>query len=459
MDSILRQAREAERKQSINEAMRLWFDAFNEYQLRLHDYHEAFACANQIERLAGHVPLEKCPEILLYYTVIADLYYEFEDYENSLDLLDYVVSHPRMAERVGTLARAYYTLGLTYLMLKEYERAEGAFKLTVHRQHVVMKDSIDKDTWDEKGRAGLGYLYLVNEEFQRSITPLRNVVAALNHTGEYKEAGEYAALLAYSYTKLNKLDSACYYIGQADDLFSMAKPVRIRWGLLHWVAAEYELAMGRLSDSHEAFLLSYREVQARKEELNSIKLFNVRRVPRRNWDDDPQKESEKSYSLFDRIITDTAIGLLILIPLLIFLMRKRMPAQPVEKEKTETDSQKDEALYAQITSYMEESKPYLSPTFDIDDLCEALRVGTKSVSGAINRIGQRNFRSFVNHYRVNTAIDLMSSAHGSRMSVDALALEAGFSDRSSFWRAFKKEKGLSPTEYSKNIEVPDETLP
>jgi AraC-like DNA-binding protein len=36
-------------------------------------------------------------------------------------------------------------------------------------------------------------------------------------------------------------------------------------------------------------------------------------------------------------------------------------------------------------------------------------------------------------------------------SIDAIALESGFSSRTTFYRAFKKEKGMIPSDYfSKN---------
>jgi AraC-like DNA-binding protein len=455
IEQLLREAKAAEHNQKTHEAMALWFDAFNAYQLYQREYPKAFECANEIERLSQQPGTELYPSTLYYYTAIARLYYEFGDYENSINLLEHVLAHPRLAEQAGTLGRAYYDLGVVYLTTRQFGKAEGSLKLAVHHRSIVVNDSTGSDVWADKGMCGLGVIRFMQGRHRHAATLLRGSVERLSQGGHYKSAGEYAAWLGYAYTKMARPDSAYYYLCEADTYYSMAKPARLRWGLLHFIVSEYELAQGNIGASQAASIVAFREVAERMEELNAIKLVNVRRTPR-NWKDDEPVEQEEPFSLFDRVITDLSIGLFILIPLLMFWAYKLMKKSRMVAKKRVPSIEREVEQYRQIMGYMETQKPYLSPTFDIEELCEALHINTKSASAAINHIGQRNFRSMVNHYRINAAIELMNNVQGSKLSIDALALEVGFADRSNFWRAFKKQEGVSPTEYAKQGKKPIE---
>jgi YesN/AraC family two-component response regulator len=52
---------------------------------------------------------------------------------------------------------------------------------------------------------------------------------------------------------------------------------------------------------------------------------------------------------------------------------------------------------------------------------------------------------------VKEAIHLLSQQASTSKSVDEIADTAGFNDRKSFYRVFKKTTGLSPTDFRKNM--------
>lgn len=49
--------------------------------------------------------------------------------------------------------------------------------------------------------------------------------------------------------------------------------------------------------------------------------------------------------------------------------------------------------------------------------------------------------------RVDEAVRLVSDGWLDTHTIDALATECGFANRVSFYRAFKQQKGVSPTEF------------
>lgn len=103
-------------------------------------------------------------------------------------------------------------------------------------------------------------------------------------------------------------------------------------------------------------------------------------------------------------------------------------------------------LYDMILNKLEHDKPYLDSGFNITMLCESLNRSERYVSLAINKIGKTNFNRLVVRYRINEARRLIT-VYGSSVMLNDIADQSGFANRISFYRSFKDETGLSPTEY------------
>jgi AraC-like DNA-binding protein len=68
------------------------------------------------------------------------------------------------------------------------------------------------------------------------------------------------------------------------------------------------------------------------------------------------------------------------------------------------------------------------------------------VSQAINKMGKTNFNRLVVRYRINEARRLIT-LHGEAVIMNDVAEQSGFANRISFYRSFREETGLSPTEF------------
>ena len=97
-----------------------------------------------------------------------------------------------------------------------------------------------------------------------------------------------------------------------------------------------------------------------------------------------------------------------------------------------------------ILSFMSEEKPYLNPDFRIINISEKLNIPIHHCSYIINYEFDKNFRDWINEYRIEFFIQQFM-LKSDRMTIEALAYESGFSTPATFYNAFKKEKGVSPS--------------
>jgi len=95
---------------------------------------------------------------------------------------------------------------------------------------------------------------------------------------------------------------------------------------------------------------------------------------------------------------------------------------------------------------MDGKKPYLKADFQIIDLAGELNIPVHKCSFIINNLIGKNFRDWINGYRVSFFIDRYTEK-SDKMTIEAIAFESGFKSLGTFYNAFKKETGLMPTSY------------
>jgi AraC-like DNA-binding protein len=99
-----------------------------------------------------------------------------------------------------------------------------------------------------------------------------------------------------------------------------------------------------------------------------------------------------------------------------------------------------------LNQFMEQDKPFLNPTFRLHNLAEALDIAPHHCSYLINIEYGKNFNQWVNEHRIEYFIHLHQQ-HSSTHTLEALAYEAGFSNRRTMHNAFLKIHGQPPGVY------------
>ncbi len=123
------------------------------------------------------------------------------------------------------------------------------------------------------------------------------------------------------------------------------------------------------------------------------------------------------------------------------------------KEKDQTEKYRNSGmtkevageLYIKLLSLMEEEKPYLYPKLSLAGLARQLDISPNQLSQIINQEAQVNFHDFINYYRVEEFISRANQ--NKKFSLLSLALDSGFNSKSSFNTIFKKQKGITPSQY------------
>lgn len=113
-------------------------------------------------------------------------------------------------------------------------------------------------------------------------------------------------------------------------------------------------------------------------------------------------------------------------------------------DKAEED-RKMNNLYRKVMLYMSEEKPYLDPSFCMNDLAGKVYSNKLYLSRTINILSGRNFRQFVNYHRIQYAIALFKK--DPKLKIGEVWEMSGFNSGVSFNMAFKVNTGKTPSEW------------
>lgn len=115
-----------------------------------------------------------------------------------------------------------------------------------------------------------------------------------------------------------------------------------------------------------------------------------------------------------------------------------------EVEPKEQDQHLQE-LKARLEAWMEKEKPYLNKDFCLVDLMEVLPMNRTYLSKFINTEYGCSFYQYVTDYRIREAKRLMEE--NPSMQLQEVADRSGFSSLTVFGRIFRRETGMTPTDW------------
>lgn len=102
-----------------------------------------------------------------------------------------------------------------------------------------------------------------------------------------------------------------------------------------------------------------------------------------------------------------------------------------------------------LLSFMEDEEPYLDASLTLKNLSEQLELSSHEISTLINRNLNQHFFDFVNQYRIKKAEKMLVNSKEGKLTIQQIMYAVGFNSKSSFYSAFKKQTGVTPSEYRK----------
>ena len=111
-------------------------------------------------------------------------------------------------------------------------------------------------------------------------------------------------------------------------------------------------------------------------------------------------------------------------------------------------SPKETLLEEKLQQIMGDEKAYLEPELSIASLADRVGAPEHQLRVLINKsMGHRNFRAFLNQYRLEAAKTALSDPDKAALPILTIAMDSGFASLSSFNRAFKLDADETPTTF------------
>ena len=111
------------------------------------------------------------------------------------------------------------------------------------------------------------------------------------------------------------------------------------------------------------------------------------------------------------------------------------------------DYEADAEYVDRIVKFMDAEKPYLKSNITLDTLSEMLDVPARELTALLNGHFKMNYYEFINNYRIKEAKEILKMHKDQTISDVYLAV--GFNSKSVFNTFFKKNTGMTPSEYRK----------
>lgn len=109
------------------------------------------------------------------------------------------------------------------------------------------------------------------------------------------------------------------------------------------------------------------------------------------------------------------------------------------------------SLLEKLQQCLTEERPYRNPDLSLDDLARSVDCRKELLSKAINQGLSTNFYRLINEHRIREFEMLAKDPANAHLTHLALALEAGFRSKTTFYKAFRELKQATPSVYLRSL--------
>lgn len=120
-------------------------------------------------------------------------------------------------------------------------------------------------------------------------------------------------------------------------------------------------------------------------------------------------------------------------------------------EKNTSSTYKVSPIFFEIENLMKEKRPFIDSNCSSKNLAEILGVKEQIIIQAIKSAGFTGFKEYINYQRLEHFKVLASN--NSHISIKELMFACGFSSRSTFYRVFSEQYGITPIKYINSLNI------
>ena len=473
----------------------------------------ALACYSSIINTpVKDADVEQQQIIVEAYNKAAAIYYYMCDYKSAYEFL---IKALLLCEKYNYLSyesTIYNNIGNIYYHFKQYDIAkyyyEKALNLCNDSTRIIMILNNLGAIELEIGTLDSAFFYL-NQSLQISKThndmhlhTILNTIASI-----YKKSKQYNSALKYFklalneaekhsqiekkaknlsdlgnlFFKINKMDSALFYLHLSNTIAEENSFLRIL-AENYLTLSKIEEAKGRKTSAFEHYkkYVNLKDSVHNATNLGDInqlqRLYEVSKTNQQIEQLVVEQQIKERTIYYQRIIQFITWGVLLLISavLLIILFQKRRldvaykalfeknieiielqhnssEKHPEKYKKSALTDDMQHELMDRILALMKDTSIICDTEFSLDKLAELVQSNHAYVSQVINTALKKNFRSFLNSYRIREAQQLFSELDTAKYTIDSVAFKVGFKSPSAFRSTFKEITGVSPTFYLKAI--------
>ncbi|MCI0470843.1 MAG: helix-turn-helix domain-containing protein, partial [Candidatus Aminicenantes bacterium] len=144
------------------------------------------------------------------------------------------------------------------------------------------------------------------------------------------------------------------------------------------------------------------------------------------------------------------VGMLLVIGCYVGLRKYLYYRKLKNKYKHSTlDPEKSEKYFKRLEHLVAVEKKFRDENLTLNSLAKQLAIAPRYLSQIVNERLNKNFRDYINEYRVKEAMQLLIDPGKSAATILETGLEVGFNSKEVFNRAFKKFTGATPSRYIK----------
>lgn len=169
----------------------------------------------------------------------------------------------------------------------------------------------------------------------------------------------------------------------------------------------------------------------------------------------PDSLMDDPYRLFMIMLTvliiSTSIALMFF-PALLYGIQATFQKQRMKYYSSGLKQEDVDVIYHKLLDYLSNNdKPYTNPDLSLPVTARALNLNANQLSRVINEKSGNNFKDYINSFRIEEAKRILVSEEYKKLTIDAIAIKAGFKSRTPFYKAFKEHTGMTPKKYVVNV--------